>query len=636
MGIVKIQCEFPFWLRAPFLIHTETQEARYEIFSAWKQEMESDKFSDKETAIRAKLSELRDNDPLNGTLWSRALKVLKEMQWNVEGFHDLKGAPLKDAGDLLLPTNISNQKGGVLIGKMNLTSIAKSPKARNLLSSLRIYFELKRRGLQDVTLDGFKLKNIHLEIMIYDWSSGCLTIEYEVEYPELRRASISGLRKLGNKLEGIFHKDYMEATDFKALLDRYPSLFKPMEELQIAFSEFQQMNPQDKQPPPFAFHGGYKNPFYYYFEYLIWTMVFLHPNKTYGWGAIETDGRIKDFFRNRLELKNGSKPESIKPFWEDIRYPYNATNYIFLPSDQRELRTLLRLNFGPLIDTGMDQPNPNAPTIAWKGRVHKTDSGFAGSYMILDPDCRINEDIQLLGKRTQWMWRLGILYFAMLHRIQAHLVTRKGIHLEVWGMVLDEDKNWAFVEDSVVKEIYRLEALRIAIEAIIQESSLVFLCDNSYYRAVYGQIRKKYLFDELVSQLRQQLPVLISDLHSDQEKRRNLSLRSLGTLVLFTSILAGILGYFTVLEIPFVKAWIREGWFYFFPLSKDGQIICNSLWVLLILYCSIGFVYCILRMLYTKEKFSRLFFWFFFMFVDMKVWLRKRKAHKLTKKTILS
>lgn len=222
-------------------------------------------------------------------------------------------------------------------------------------------------------------------------------------------------------------------------------------------------------------------------------------------------GYLRNFFGFDLEAANETQSDStlvIKPFHENYQMPF--------------WYAIIRIDEAILPNSGRGE------TVAGFQRFHahamSSGQGFRGLesiYFDFEEAILITKsgrDPNGGGQKIEWLIRLGILYFGGLHRMNSHLVSRMGRHLELHSSTLRRlysGSRYKWKDHVLEREIQRLELMQIALESMVQESSPMFVCDSAILMNVYEQFRAATHFEKQVAAIRLILPNLIADLRSD-------------------------------------------------------------------------------------------------------------------------
>ncbi|MCB9236230.1 MAG: hypothetical protein H6581_31565 [Bacteroidia bacterium] len=507
-----------------------------------------------------------------------------------------------------------------------------------------------------------ELKEISFEISFLDWSLGMISISFKTELKNWgNKTSIEKIKDLGEVMQNIFTESYKDLESVKGILNDKSRCFKfigndehnideilPKEE-EKAGKEETSVNPlseiRKRIRESLKRRGGFKNPFFIFLVEIIQEFssrcsIDLKNLKNYG--PLVTDGSNGHFFdtqleiekeykwvwemcpfwKNKLERLKSKDENKIPPFNEAIRLPFVSMNFLFFlnkgeNSNKDDLDVLVK-------DGPQQKGNQNNPDQHFDENtgIKQFGAGFDGNYLVIS-----NSDSQLPSspfedsgknsngtpphklKKYLFLIYLGNIYFSGLDRIQSHLVSRNGLHVELMGKVASGA--FVFSPDSVEREIQRMESMKIAIETILQESSTVFLCDNHYYRTMYEGIRKSLHFDSLAQNVREQLPSLIEDLNSDNQKRQAESLSGLRYITM-VSLATSVIGFFhDLFGIKYPELWdilVHKGVLWRFPSECESfRKGFNGFLVIFGGLIILGLIYNGFRSAYSKKNIFYLF-----------------------------
>ncbi len=427
-----------------------------------------------------------------------------------------------------------------------LTAEKEEPNLRAELESMLVaHFQkgldaLPKKEEKDI----FKLHGIQIDLIYYDWNLGLLefTLKFSSDHKD-QKELVSDVQQLSELLEQPFSKKHIKEDDFKKFKVKYPSIIK--------------VEPNTER------NGGYVHPMYRFLEDWLRILSRLTPDRIPGMDSSEMSPVIDRIFQGRLKHEG----KQLGKTREDFRMPFTGMN-ILIGLDTKMIAQKSRIGVNCLFKLiGMEG---DAFKMIPDEGIFQIEAGYNGNLMVFDHGENLDKEHII---KIWWIWRLAMIYYAGLLRIQSFLIARMGLQMPLENLNKDHR---GLEEDSIHEEIERLETLQLAIEAVIQESLENNVGDDNLRRKLYRHILGEYRMKELIDAVRIPIPKIVSDLRADldkrkkdNEKKRTLILNYLSSLTVF-SVLFSLMGAINLIA------------FDWFAIDKPADPVCaEKKWSLL-------------------------------------------------------
>lgn len=548
MEAIEINLTYPFLVNRSFLIHTDTLEKRFKLFSRWIDWL---KDADKHLAYT--------------TVNSQIIYLLKAFDWELR--IDPTIAHLIDPDITIsnfksryLPVNLNNSKGGVLTGSLNLDINAiwennnewdfvesvpiknengQSPRAllpdsikqkKEVFKLLIEYFNLST----DVETTK-KLKNISVEIHFYDWNICALDISFFIQESDLIKCDIVNLNKQIQNLQGINIKtlpkeERKENAHFWDKWCQKGKLLYPYDE-EIQKRKFESVSP-----------------LFFFFEELFFGFSSVIPLPK----LEEDDGKfpisdycvILNFFsyplkkiqniadkeekRDEKELQKSEITESSLLIWKPdnprYRLNYFSARIILYTKSPKVLSKQLSPNLKLL---ELLETNTNFGSMLLPNPIYRIESGFNTSLIIVSTqnDDRIDALLfQPTLRKVKWFWKLGYMYFAGIHRLQNEVLKRMNENIELGSFIRNKLSKLGENDDIPTElekyrkllreEINTLLGLGLAITIATREFSKTNVCDEHIYINLYDKMEKDFSMEKLFTNAGSPISQMVFELES--------------------------------------------------------------------------------------------------------------------------